>query len=235
MEGQKESTQQLAGSEEDAPRVSLIRRIEHHVWRRVLSGFLVLIPVLITFLTLRLIFGYVDGFFRPFFEDRDIPLDFPGIGVAISLAVLYVVGAFFAGKRAKAWQDAVLTRVPMVRSIYGAARQATDALSAPTGERYRRVVFIEWPRPGVLTLGFVTGQIRSVGRGGVDTVAVYIPTVPNPTSGMLAWLPEDQLIETHLTVEEAMKAVFSGGIVLPPSPELAGLETALRRDEEASP
>ena len=211
------------------PRVSFVRRIERHAWRRVLSGFLVMIPLLVTFLILRFIFGYVDGFFRPMFKDSYPALDFPGIGVVISLVVLYVVGVFFAGKRAREWQDAVLTKVPIVRSIYGAARQATDAISSTTDERYRRVVFIEWPRPGVLTLGFVTGQIRSTGKGHVDTVAVYIPTVPNPTSGMLAWLPENQLIETHLTVEEAMKAVFSGGIVLPQSPELAGLVTALRR------
>ena len=231
----------LDGSRSDPPEDGLgkqpvHRRVEGHIWRRVVSGFVVLVPLLITLWIVQLMLSVVDGLFRR--EDGVLSIlvngrlwDVPGIGFALTLALLYIIGAFFAGRRLQHWQDVVLTKIPIVRGIYTVARQATQALSSPVGARYRRVVFVEWPRPGVLALGFVTGQIESPGDGHPSTVAVYIPTVPNPTSGMLAWLPEDQIIETHLSVEQAMKAVFSGGIVLPESPEMAGLASRIGAPE----
>ena len=109
----------------------------------------------------------------------------------------------------------MLSRVPVVKSIYGVAKQAADALSSPLDRQFHRVVFLEWPRPGVRAMGFVTGHWGSPGED--KMVVVYIPTVPNPTSGMLAILPENDVVETDITVEDAMKMVFSGGIVLPES------------------
>ena len=120
-----------------------------------------------------------------------------------------------AGRRAVSWQNAVLSRIPVVKSIYGVAKQATDSLTSPSGHQFSRVVFIEWPRQGLLALGFITGHCPSPTADGTDLLVVYIPTVPNPTSGNLAFVTEDKVIETKLTVEEAMKIVFSGGMVLP--------------------
>ena len=214
MDGQQEGSQSIVGVEEDSAREPLHRRLERHISTRVVSGFLVLVPVLVTLLILRVAFVYVDGFIRDMVNGID-PLDFTGIGVIITLALFYVVGAFFAGRRFKALQDAILTRIPVVRNIYGVARQATDALTSPGGHQFSRVVFIEWPRPGMRALGFVTGHVHSGADDGTTLVVVYIPTVPNPTSGNLAWVPEPEVIDTGMSVEEAMKVVFSGGIVLP--------------------
>ena len=102
-----------------------------------------------------------------------------------------------------------------MRNIYGVARQATDALSSSDGHQFSRVVFVEWPRPGLRALGFVTGHVHVSGDDRSTMVVVYIPTVPNPTSGNLAWVSEQDVIETSMSVEEAMKVVFSGGVVLP--------------------
>lgn len=208
----------MLGMDEELKPESFPRRVEHHVFRRVFSGFLVLAPVLVTFLILRLFFKYVDGFFEPLVSDTIF--EFPGFGVIVTLALLYVIGSFFAGRRLQAAQDAILTRIPVVRNIYGVARQATDALTAPGGHQFSKVVFVEWPRPGVRALGFVTGHVHLSGNDTNTMIVVYIPTVPNPTSGNLAWIPEQNVIETTMTVEQAMKVVFSGGVVLPKSSDV---------------
>ncbi len=110
---------------------------------------------------------------------------------------------------------------PVVKNIYGVAKEATDTLSGPMRHRFSRVVFLEWPRRGYMALGFVTGHFHSPVERKMLLV-VYIPTVPNPTSGNLAFVPEEEIIETDLTVEDAMKVVFSGGIVMP---EMMGVQT----------
>ncbi len=182
-----------------------------------------LIPLIATFLILRYIFIFVDGFFRgdrgvirPWIEDT--PLDFPGFGVAVVLVILYMMGLLVtarAGRKVLDWPNVVLSRIPVVKSIYGVAKQATDSLSGPGGHRFSRVVFIQWPRIGVIALGFVTGHCHSPEVEGGVLLVVYIPTVPNPTSGNLAFVTEEEVIETDISVEDAMKLVFSGGIVLP--------------------
>ena len=151
-------------------------------------------------------------------EASFIPLISALLGVFLILALFYTIGAFFSGKRSNALQDAVLTRIPVVRTIYGVARQVTEAISSPMGHHFSRVVFVEWPRPGVGAMGFVTGHLGGGVQGEEPLVAVYIPTVPNPTSGMLAFFSEEDVTETNITVQEAMKTIFSGGLVLPDMP-----------------
>ncbi len=202
---------------EGAPvRVNFLTRAERHLWRKIFSGFLVVVPLAVTFIIVRFVVVFLDDILRPFLQDTY--LDFPGIGLAILLIGLYLVGAIVSarlGRKAFDVQGAVLTRVPVVNSIYMLARQATDALSTPMEREINRVVFIEWPRPGFMALGFVTGQTTAFEEGGSPRLIVYVPTVPNPTSGNLAFVAEEDVIDTDITVEEAMKTVFSGGIVPP--------------------
>ena len=201
---------------------TLFQRVESHILRRIISGFFVLIPLLVTLLILRFLFVYIDGIFRGeggLFNRfiKDTPLDFLGIGVVFSIMFLYVVGLLLsgrAGKKILQWQNAVLSRIPIVKTIYGVAHQATEALTSPTGHRFSRVVFIEWPRAGYMALGLVTGHCHSA-EPGKSLLVVYVPTVPNPTSGNLAFVSEDEIVETDMSVEDAMKIVFSGGMVLP--------------------
>ena len=224
MSRQQEHPQPSKGSAPQSTKVTPFQRVERHVLRRIVSGFIVLIPLIVTILILRYAFIYVDNIFRGdsgFFTRiiRGGPLDFAGVGVIFSLIVLYLVGLLVsarAGRRAFDWPDAVLSRVPVVKSIYGVAKQAADTLSSSMDRQFHRVVFLEWPRPGVTAMGFVTGHCNSPEEE-KTMVVVYIPTVPNPTSGMLAILPEEEVIETGITVEDAMMMVFSGGIVLPDS------------------
>ena len=231
MGDSQEDSQGSSGGARDTAGLSPLRRLERHIGRRVLSGFLLLVPLLITIWILVFVVNLVDDSFRPALEGT--PLDFTGIGVIVTLALFYVVGAFFAGKRFQSWQDAVLTRIPVVKTIYGVARQTTKSLSSPTSSRFNRVVFLDWPRPGVKAMGFVTGSLDFPSEGGSTLLVVYIPTVPNPTSGMLAWVPEDEVVDADFTMEEAMKAVFSGGIVLPTSSDVTTIPSPLPLDKGA--
>jgi uncharacterized membrane protein len=206
---------------------SAIQRVEGHVWQRLSRGFLVLIPLLITLLILDYLVAGLRSFFKgphaliirlPFIEGIpaiSIIAWFALVGVV--MAIFYTLGSLVTtGSRSQVidFQNAILSRIPVIKSIYGVARQATDALSNSMGHEFSRVVFIEWPRPGVTAMGLVTGHCHMPSDDRLMLV-VYIPTVPNPTSGMLAIVSEDEVTETNITVEEAMKVVFSGGIVLP--------------------
>ena len=216
------------------------RRLEHHFTRRIFAGFLLLVPLLITLWIVLFVFTTVDNLFRgengllSFFV-RDRPWDVWGIGFVITIAILYLIGSFFSGRRSKAIQDAVLSRVPIVSGIYTVARQATDTLSSPPGHRFNRVVMVEWPRPGVAAMGFAMGRLDSPDKNGKAMVAVYIPTVPNPTSGMLAFFQEDDLTETNVSIQDAMKTVFSGGVVLPEIPAGVLREEPGATEKTASP
>ena len=226
------------GRDEDAPaeRRSFYQRLESHFWRRIGAGLLALIPLLITFLILRTVFTFIDNIFRgdgglltPVLRNPPFDsLDFPGIGVVATIVLLYTVGSLYAsriGQVLLGWQKAVLTRIPIARRIYTVAQQAADSLSAGSQHQFSRVVFLEWPRPGVIAMGFVTARCLHPRDPDAELLAIYIPTIPNPTSGMLAFARDDEVTDTNLSVEDAMKVVFSGGIVMPDTLQ------AVRREE----
>ena len=153
----------------------------------------------------------------------------------VLLGFFYFVGALvLAGSRRRVvqLQSAILSRIPVVKTIYGVARQAAEAL-ATSQHSFSRVVLLEWPRPGIMAMGFVTGHCH-LPADDRTMLVVYIPTVPNPTSGMLAILPETEVTDTDITVEEAMKMVFSGGIVLPDAMRFGPYLTPKQPNPEAT-
>lgn len=206
-------------SQEPEKKANPFRRAEMHVQGRTLDGLMELVPFILTVVVVAFIVGWADGFIRPLPFVAGQPWDFPGIGVIISAILFYLTGLLIkssAGRGLMVVKDRVMRLIPVVRSIFGVAEQITSSLS--TQYNFSRVVFLEWPREGMLAMGFVTGRAVSAER---SIVMVYIPTVPNPTSGNLAFVDEDHVMETDIDVEKAMKIVFSGGIVLPDALSLA--------------
>lgn len=191
------------------------QRIEGHLQGKILAGLMQLVPILVTVFALGFIIGHTDSFIRPMPFVRDQPWDFPGIGLIGIIVIFYLIGLFVSlavGRRVMGGMGYVLHRVPVVKTIFGVTEQATTILASDYN--FSRVVFLEWPREGMVAIGFVTGRAFSQ-TGGHSLAIVYIPTVPNPTSGNMAFVNEDDLFETDLSVEDAIKLVFSGGIVLP--------------------
>ena len=201
----------------DVRGTGLFRRVERHVQRRTVGGLMELVPLLVTIGVLVFVIEKADSFIRPLGFVSGQPWDFPGIGIIALIVIFYAVGLTVStrlGRSAMNFKITILNGLPVVGTIYGVTQQATSSMGSQY--RFSRVVFLEWPREGMIAMGFVTG--RSVASRTGDSMAiVYIPTVPNPTSGNMAFVMEDDLFETSITVEDAMKMVFSGGIVLPDS------------------
>ncbi len=177
-------------------------------------------PLIVTVLVVVFIVGYADLVRDlPFISGQ--PWDFPGLGLIIIIVISYLVGLAIAtrlGRKLMQLSTVVLHSIPVARTVFGVTRQAVTSFSGQYN--FSRVVFLEWPREGMVAMGFVTGQVYSTDRE-TSLVSVYIPTVPNPTSGNMAFVIEDDVMETNLSVDEAMKLVFSGGIVLPDAIVLA--------------
>jgi uncharacterized membrane protein len=192
-----------------------------------LAGLLVIVPVAITVAVLQWIIGTLDQTllilpeaWRP---DKLIGVHIPGFGVLLTLGILLLVGAVvsnFLGKKLVSWGDTVVSRIPVVRSIYSSVKQVSDTLFSPGGNAFRTAVLVQWPRPDVWTIGFVTGT-----PGGDVTnylvgeyVSVYVPTTPNPTGGYFVMLRRSDCVELKMSVDDALKYVISMGVVVPGSP-----------------
>ena len=215
---------------EEGKKPSLRGKIEGHIQSRTMRGFLELIPLLVTTLVLLFLIGHADSFVRSLPGVQGRPWDFTGIGLIVVILLFYVAGTIDStrpGRKFMQFKDTVLAHIPVVKLFYGVTKQAMQSLTSPA--TFTRVVFIEWPREGMVAMGFVTGRVYSSDKS-ESMVVVYVPTVPNPTSGNMAFVVEDDVIETDLTVDNAMKLVFSGGIVLPEMISLARVPRARKDD-----
>ena len=190
-----------------------------------LAGLLVIVPVAITVAVLRWIIETLDQTLLILPEawqpDRLIGFHIPGFGVLLTLAILLIAGAVasnFFGRKLVSLGDRVVTRIPVVRSIYSSVKQVSDTLFSESGNAFRKAVLVQWPRTDVWTIGFVTGtpggDVTTYLRG-EEYVSVYVPTTPNPTGGYFVMLRKSDCIELKMSVDEALKYVVSMGVVVP--------------------
>jgi len=191
------------------------------------AGLLVIVPVAITIWVLQWIIGTLDQTLLILPEawqpDKLIGVHIPGFGVLLTLAILLIVGAVasnFLGKKLVVWGDAVVSRIPVVRSIYSSVKQVSDTLFSEGGNAFRTAVLVQWPRADVWTVGFVTGtpggDVANYLLG--DYLSVYVPTTPNPTGGYFVMLRRSDCIELRMSVDEALRYVISMGVVVPGGP-----------------
>ena len=204
-------------------KLGLFRRVERHIQSRTLSGLLQLLPLLATAWVLSFLVRQTDSLIRDLTIVDGRPWDFPGIGLLAVIVLCYIVGMLIenvAGRKIMDGVSKVVSFIPVIKTIYGVTQQATTSMTSQFN--FTRVVFLEWPREGMVAMGFVTGRAYTE-DGSQSMVSVYIPTVPNPTSGNMAFVIEDEVMETDISVDDAMKLIFSGGIVLPKEISLARL------------
>ena len=197
----------------------------HALRKWLLAGLLVIVPVAITVSVLRWIIDVLDQTLQILPEawqpDRLIGFHIPGFGVLLTLAILLIVGATasnFVGKRLVHLGDRVVSRIPVVRSIYSSVKQVSDTLFSESGNAFRTAVLVQWPRPDVWTIAFVTGTPGGDVANhlhGEDYLSVYVPTTPNPTGGYFVMLRKSDCIELKMSVDDALKYVVSMGVVSP--------------------
>ena len=144
----------------------------------------------------------------------------PGLGFLLTIIVLLLTGvlaANFVGKSMVSFGESLLDRIPFVRSIYSATKNFAEIVFSGSGQSFKKVLLIEYPRKGIYSLAFQTsselGEVQE--RVGEDLVCTFVPTTPNPTSGYIIVLPKKDIIELDMEVEQALKMIMSLGVVVP--------------------
>ncbi len=189
-----------------------------------IAGLLVWLPILVTVLIIKFLIDLMDTtlLLLPSVIQPETLLGFriPGLGVVLSAVVLLSTGMVVTnlmGRNMVSLWERLLMRIPLVRPIYSAAKQLSETLFSGSGKSFRKVVLVEYPRPGLWTLAFLTGDgvgevIEKTGR---DLVNIFVPTTPNPTSGFFLMVPSKDIIALDMSVDAGIKLILSAGAVGP--------------------
>ena len=200
--------------------------------RYLVAGILVWVPLAVTFLLLRAAVGLMDrtlllipAAYRPEVLLQQVfgtenPVYIPGLGVILTFLVLLLTGvlaANFVGRAFVGGWESLMDRIPVVRSVYSAAKNFAEIVFSDSSESFKRVLMIEYPRKGLYSLAFQTstdlGEVQ--GRTGEDVVCCFVPTTPNPTSGFVIMVPRKDITVLDMEVDEALKMIISLGVVVP--------------------
>lgn len=194
------------------------RQLIRTLQRIFVSGVLVVVPVTVTIYVLYFLFRKVDGLLSPLLI-RYLHRDIPGLGLLATLLIIFLVGVIVRnvfGSRLFGLGELIFVRTPLVRAIYTAAKQLLEAITLPDEKSAGRAVVIEYPRPGIYTIGFaaartsmpIDGQARQL-------VAVFVPSTPTPMTGSVVLVPEKEVYALSMSAESAMKYIVSGGFATP--------------------
>lgn len=208
------------------------RSIGISIRNRIVSGILLLLPFAVTYLIVRWLFLFLFKYLKPIVvrileEVGRIPTVGSANPLAVSivvtvLAILMLVFFFYLVGSVGRWVivrrfveagEAILLKIPLVRTVYSATQQVAKAVSLPGKESFKSVGLVEFPRPGIKAVGFITGYVTDT--AGAKYAKVFIPTAPNPTTGFFEMVPIQEIVETDMTIESAFTMIISGGLVTP--------------------
>jgi uncharacterized membrane protein len=180
-----------------------------------MAGILVVVPAGATILILIWVFTTIDNILQPIVR-AIAGHSIPGVGFGVTVVLIYITGVIarnVIGNRLIKYGDSIMTRVPLFRSLYMGIRQILESFSAPNKTGFMHVVLVEFPRKGIRALAFVTNEITD--SNGKKMLSILIPTSPNPTSGFLQIVREEDIVRTNISVEDALKMVVSAGRMTP--------------------
>lgn len=199
---------------------SILIRIKDYL----LAGLLILAPIVITVYVLIWSFNLLDGILGPFIY-RMIGRRLPGIGLIAGLLITLIAGFITRGwlaRRIMKWAESMVAKLPLIRPLYMTAKQLTDAmLSGSDKNLFKKVVLLEYPREGIWSVGFVTSEdVGEIGqeirkKTGKQMASVFVVSAPNPTTGWLALVPQEEMVDLDISVEQALRLVVSGGYIRP--------------------
>ncbi|MDZ7371791.1 MAG: DUF502 domain-containing protein [candidate division KSB1 bacterium] len=200
------------------------------------AGLFSLVPIVVTAWIVIRLFLWLDGLLNepvsrllsPIIWPNEPVRTIPGVGIPALLLVLLLTGMAarnFVGRMVLRWSDRLLHKLPIIRHIYSTLRQIAFVFSPEKKETMQRAVLIEYPRPGMYAVGFISqeagGAVQQTIRRhfNQECYSIFLPTTPNPTSGFLLFVPKKDVYELNLSLEEALKLIISGGAVLPEEPQ----------------
>jgi uncharacterized membrane protein len=192
--------------------------------RYLVTGVVIWVPVIVTVLVVRFLLRLMDRtlvVIPPAWQPEALlGFKIPGLGLLLSLLVLFVTGllaANFFGRKLVSLSESIVSRIPLVRSIYSGAKQVAETILSDGDTSFKRVMLVQYPRKGVWSLCFQTAtdlaEIQS--RTESEVVCVFVPTTPNPTSGFILFVPREDLINLDMTVDEGLRMIISLGVVVP--------------------
>jgi len=190
--------------------------------RYFISGLLAWIPIVVTLFALNFIIKLITGIYQTastYFHFSAIDEVIPGFGIILTLLVILFTGVFaanFVGRKLTQWWTLLIGKIPLVRTIYLGVQQILDTMFSSKGQAFRKVYLVEYPRKGIWTIAFQTGKGNEafnshISQAGV--ISLFIPTTPNPTSGFLILVREDEVVPLDMNVDQALKYVISLGVV----------------------
>ena len=189
-----------------------------------ITGLLIWIPLVITIWVLKLVVDVLDHSLLllpvSWQTENWLGMHIPGLGAILTIVIVFLTGLFatnfFGAQLVELWHE-ILHRIPVVNSIYSSVKQISDTLFSSSGQAFRKALLVQWPQEGMWTIAFLTGTPG----GGVanhlppDSVAVYVPTTPNPTGGYFVIIARKNVIELDMSVDQALKYIISMDVVPP--------------------
>jgi uncharacterized membrane protein len=193
------------------------------VRKYILTGLLVIIPVFLTVWVLLTFMKWTDRALRlipPAYRPETLlGFNIPGLGLILSLTIIIVIGALVAnvaGRKLVSIGERILEKIPLLRWFYFSSKQVLEAIFISGQDSFRRAVLLEYPRKGIYSIGFITGEsVGQLGKRVPDSYTVFVPTTPNPTSGYLIVVPETETVPLDWTVDEAFRVIISAGVIMP--------------------
>jgi uncharacterized membrane protein len=189
-----------------------------------ITGLLVLVPLVVTFWLLSTLIHTLDQSLlllpESWSPQKLFGFSIAGLGALLTIAVIFITGIiatnFFGQQLVLLWEE-LLSRVPVVKSIYSSVKQVSDTIFSDSGNAFRKALLVEYPRKGSWTVAFLTGQPEGDVKNHLigEYVSVYVPTTPNPTSGFFLMIPKSDVVELDMTVDQALKYIISMGTVAP--------------------
>ncbi|HSW35188.1 MAG TPA: DUF502 domain-containing protein [Candidatus Limnocylindrales bacterium] len=189
------------------------------------TGLLTMMPLAVTAYVFYLVFSFLDNLVGSIIT-AIFGYRLPGVGFIAFILLIFLIGFFASniiGKRLLDYGDSFLQKVPLARGIYTSAKQIVDAFTLQGKNTFQQVVLLEYPRKGLFVIGFVTGSSEGEiqDKTKETTLNIFVPTTPNPTSGMLVLAPINEVIKLDMTVEDGMKVIVSGGLFSPPNRKIS--------------
>lgn len=214
-----------------------------HFRRYLVAGLLVWIPLGVTIFLIRIAIRLMDQTLglipQPYRPEALLGFEIPGLGVVLTFLLLLITGvlaANFVGRAFVGGWESLMDRIPVVRSIYSAAKNFAEIVFSDSSQSFKKVLLIEYPRRGLYSLAFQTstelGEVQ--GRTGEDVVCCFVPTTPNPTSGFIIIVPKKDITVLDMEVDEALKMIISLGVVIPTWHKEATRELPFEEGSDAS-
>ncbi len=186
--------------------------------RYFVSGVLVVVPIILTIVVIKFLFDTFDRLLQPFLIQL-LGYNLPGLGIAVTFLLILLAGLLtrnFIGAEIHRMVEKVLARLPIIRTIYSAAKQLLEAIALPSMNSFKEVVLIEYPRKEAYVICFISQKFKMEKDGQLrDFMAIFVPSTPTPISGMVIIVPAEDVIYLDMTIEEAIKYLVSGGVVSP--------------------